>query len=140
MRYVAWGRLRKDGDNDRVLGFLPAAFRPRENEEFLSLNWLEWFGGEQSSQIKASVMMFRKTMNVGSKSAFGIGNVRKIKEICRAHSISVRIVYEPKDDNSAHAGIRRLPRDDLALLEALAADAFVDLVHNAAIPQADSAC
>ena len=68
------------------------------------------------------------------------GNVRKIKEICRAHSISVRIVYEPKDDNSAHAGIRRLPRDDLALLEALAADAFVDLVHNAAIPQADLAC
>jgi hypothetical protein len=70
------------------------------------------------------------------ESAFGIGNVNKIKEVCRAYSASVRIVYEPKDNNPAHAGIRRLPRDDFALLEALATNAFVDLVHNAAIPQA----
>ena len=140
MRYVAWGRLRKDGDDHRVLGFLPEAFRRRENEEFLSLNWLEWFGGEPESQIKASVLMFRETIDVGTKSAFGIGNVNKIKEVCRAYGASVRIVYEPESNNPAHAGIRRLPRDDFALLEALVADAFVDLVHNAAIPQATSAC
>lgn len=140
MRYVAWTRLRKDGDDDRVLGFLPVAFQRRENEESLSLNWLEWFGGDRDSQIKASVIMFRKTIDVGTKSAFGVGNVRKIRDVCRAHNANVRIVYEPIDDNPAHVGIRRLPRDDLALLEALAADAFVDLVHNAAIPQADSAC
>jgi hypothetical protein len=133
MRYVPWGRLRRDGD-DNVLGFLPQAFQRRENEDSLSVNWLERFEGEQDSQITASVMMFRKTISVGTKSAFGIGNVGKIKDVCRAHSASVRIVYEPTDDNHAHASIRRLPRDDITLLEALAAEAFAELVHNTAIP------
>ncbi len=73
-------------------------------------------------------------MDVGGKSAFGIGNVAKIKEVCRANGATVRIVYEPRDDNNSHSGIRRLPRDDFTLLEALAADAFVELIHNTAVP------
>jgi hypothetical protein len=42
-------------------------------------------------------------------------------------------VPEPKDDWPAHAGIRRLPRDDLDLLEALATDAFTEIVLNETI-------
>jgi hypothetical protein len=80
------------------------------------------------------VKTFRRTLNVGTKSAFGIGNVARIKEVCRARGASVRIVYEPEDDNPSHAGIRRLPRDDVILLDALAADAFLEMIHNAAIP------
>jgi hypothetical protein len=81
-----------------------------------------------------SVKTFRQTITVRTKSAFGIGNVAKIKEIGRANGASVRIVYEPTDNNPSHSAIRRLPRDDLSLLEALAADAFVELVQNTAIP------
>jgi hypothetical protein len=133
MRYVPWGRLRRDGD-DNVLGFLPEAFQRRENEDSLSVNWLEHFAGDRDSQITASVRMFRNSITVGTKSAFGIANVGKIKDVCRDNGATVRIIYEPTDSNPGHAGIRRLPRDDLSLLEALAADAFVELVHNAAIP------
>jgi hypothetical protein len=133
MRYVAWGRLRKDAD-DNVLGFLPHAFQRRETEDALSVNWLEYFPGDRPTQITASVKVFRQTIDVGSKSAFGVANVAKIKTLCRDHGSPVRIIYEPTDTNPAHTAIRRLPRDDLSLLEALAVDAFVDLVPNAAIP------
>jgi hypothetical protein len=135
MRYVPWGKLRRDGD-DNVLGFLAEAFKLRPDETYLSVNWLEHFEfeGDREAQIQASVKTFRKTLNVGAKSAFGIGNVARIKEVCSARDVDVRIVYEPKDENQSHSAIRRLPRDDAMLLDALAADAFVELIHNRAIP------
>lgn len=133
MRYVPWGKLRKDEDLN-VIGFLGEAFTLKPDEDSLSVNWLEYFQGDREARIHASVKTFRTTLKVGTKSAFGIGNVAKVKEVCRARGANVRIVYEPKDDNKSHSGIRRLPRDDTILLDALAADAFAELIHNAAIP------
>jgi hypothetical protein len=47
----------------------------------------------------------------------------------------VRVVHEPDlPKNPGHSAIRRLPRDDLNLLDALAADAFTDRVKNIDIP------
>jgi hypothetical protein len=132
MRYVPWKKLLTDKD-DNVLGFLGEAFKLKPNEPSLSVNWIEWFGGDREANIRAAVKMFRSKLKVGSKSAFGIGNVAKIKDVCRANGASVRIVHEPKDDNKSHSGIRRLPPDDFTLLDALAADAFVELIHNTAI-------
>jgi len=132
MRYVPWTRLRKDGD-ENVIGFLPEAFVLREGEQSLSLNWLEYFSGDRNQKIRESVNVFRRVRKVGPKSAYGIGNVRRTKEVCEANGARVRIVYEPDDDNPAHAGIRRLPRDDLSLLDAIATEAFTELVRNAEI-------
>lgn len=129
MRYVPWGKLRRDGD-DNVLGFLGEAFKLRPDENSLSVNWLEYFEGDRDAKIQASVRTFRRTIKVGTKSAFGIGNVGKIKDVCRTRGASVRIVYEPIDDNQSHSGIRRLPRDDTILLDALAADAFAERIDN----------
>lgn len=133
MRYVPWGKLRRD-DDDRVVGFLGDAFKLRSDEESLSVNWLEYFEGDRDAEIRASVMTFRSTLKVGTKSAFGIGNVGKIKEICRSRGANVRIVHEPMDDNKSHSALRRLPRDDTILLDALAADAFAELIHNTDVP------
>lgn len=94
----------------------------------------EYFDGDREAKIQTSVRVFRKIMDVGGKSAFGIGNVAKIKEVCRANGANARIVYEPRDNNQSHSAIRRLPLDDFTLLEALAADAFVELIRNAAVP------
>jgi hypothetical protein len=136
MRYVAWGRLRKDGD-DNVVGFLPQAFQRREDEDYLSVNWLEFHDGDRETQLSLSVWAMRDSFErpLGAKSAFAIGNVGKVKEACQTAGSRVRIVHEPDEPiNPAHAGIRQLPRDDLSLLEALAADAFAERVHNADIP------
>jgi hypothetical protein len=130
MRYVPWSKLRRD-EKEQVIGFLPTAFELRENEQSLSLNWLEYFSGDRNHKIRESVDTFRRVRKVGAKSAYGIGKVGQIKDICDAHGARVRIVYEPDVDNLAHAGIRRLPPDDLSLLDALASQAFTELVHNA---------
>jgi hypothetical protein len=133
MRYVPWSKLRKD-ENENVIGFLPQAFELRDGELSLSLNWLEYFSGDRNQRIRESVNMFRATRDkVGAKSAYGIGNVRRVKEVCDSNGARVRIVYEPDAANPAHAGIRRLPRDDLSLLAALATQAFVELVRNTQI-------
>jgi len=51
MRFVPWGRLRKDED-DNVLGFLGDAFKLKPNEDHLSVNWLEYFGGDEMRRYK----------------------------------------------------------------------------------------
>lgn len=129
MRYVSWTKLRKDEDN-RIIGFLPQAFELRPTETSLSVNWLEYFQGDRVSQIRDSVRLFRNTYDVKPKSAFGIGNIGKIRETCSAAGTRVRIVYDPTKDNKSHAVVRNLLREEQSLLDALAADAFVELIHN----------
>lgn len=134
MRYVPWGRLRRDED-DNVLGFNPDAFELRPGEESLSVDWMEFFS-DPATRERDAVWAMRKTRGVGAKSAFAIGNVGKIKETCLVRGAKIRIVYEPEANNPAHSAIRRLPRDDIILLAALAEDAFARMVKNADIPVA----
>ncbi|MGT2502529.1 hypothetical protein ACVOMS_20245 [Bradyrhizobium guangxiense] len=42
VRYVPWARLRKD-EEDNVIGILGAAFRLRDEEDYLSATWAEFF-------------------------------------------------------------------------------------------------
>jgi hypothetical protein len=119
------------------LGVLPQAFQLRPQEEFLSVNWLEYYGGDSQTQIRMSVWAIRDSFvkPLGPKSAFAVANVGRIKEIAGTAGTRVRITHEPNGDvNPAHAGIRQLPRDDMALFEALAADAFSGLVNNREVP------
>lgn len=140
MRYVPWSKLRKDED-DNVLGFNPQAFQLRQNdgfpngwEESLSVNWVEYFKNPET-QVRDCVWAMRKTRTAGTKSAFAVGNVGKIKQICLNRGFKVRVLHEPTDNDPAHAAIRRLPPDDLTLLEALAEDAFTDMIRNTALPE-----
>jgi hypothetical protein len=130
MRRVSWSKLRKDED-ENVIGFLPQAFELRPDEAYLSVNWLEYFDGDHEQRIKQTVNAFRKKFAVGKKTVFGIAKVGKVKGICRANGTTVRIVYSPTTDHPSHAAVNNFPRDDLALLEAMAADAFVESVRSA---------
>jgi hypothetical protein len=130
MRSVPWNKLRKDED-ENVVGFLPQAFELRPDESYLSVNWLEYFDGDHEQRTKKAVNAFREKFSVGKKAVFGIAQVGKIKEVCRANGTTVRIAYAPTADHPSHAAINNFPRDDLALLDAMAADAFVDSVRSA---------
>ena len=134
IRHVPWARLRKDED-DNILGFLPQAFALRPIEDSISVNWLEYFDGDHATRTKKAIQGLRITKPIGGKSAFGIGNVGNIKEICKKNGALVRIVYAPTNGNPPHSAIRHLPRDDLSLLKALVTDAFCEFVLNADIAQ-----
>lgn len=133
MRYVPWSRLLKD-EMGNVLGFFPQAFELRDNDQYLSVNWLEYFGGDSESNKRDSVHAFRRTLDVGPKSAFGIGNVGEIKRACSSSGAKARIVHRPRADNQAHSGIYGVPREDLNLLQMLAQDVFAELVRNCDVP------
>lgn len=136
MRHVPWARLRKDEDGN-VLGILPQALQLRPQEEYLSVNWVEFYDGDEQTRIQNSVWAIRDSFEkpLGPKSGFAIANVGTIKEVSVASGSRVRVTHEPKDDvNPAHAGIRQMPRDDLALLEAMATDAFTELISNQTVP------
>jgi hypothetical protein len=137
MRHVKWKLLRRDDDGINVIGFLPQAFELGPKDDYLSVNWIEHGEGDWETRIRDSVWGIRRarpSIGSGGKSRYGIGNVGKIKEVCEHNNARVRITHEPEDNNLGHAGIRRLPRDDLTLLAALADDAFTGMVENIAIP------
>lgn len=133
IRHVPWSKLFKDEDCN-VLGFLPQAFELRPDEDALSVAWVEYYD-DPATRVRDTIWGIRRARKVGAKSAFAVGNVGKIKETClAAANVRVRVVPEPLERWPAHAAIRRLPHDDLALLEALASAAFVDLVSNQSVP------
>lgn len=83
VRYVPWTRLRKD-EEENVIGVLGAAFRLRDEEEYLSATWAEFFpGATHQDRIVASVRTLRaSSINVRPKSGFAIGCVGEIKRAC----------------------------------------------------------
>ncbi len=141
LRRVPWARLRRD-DHDNVLGFLPSAFELRDGEEALSVNWVEYHQGathaERVVQCVAELRAAagRQGKQIGQKAGFGIADVGRVRDVCSGRLKAVRIVYTPTQEIPSHASIKKLPKDDFELLEALAADAFTEMVMNRDIPAA----
>jgi hypothetical protein len=132
MRHVPWSKLRRD-DNDNVVGFLPQAFERRVEEDALSVSWVDHHPS-RATAIDDAVREIRQIRKVGKTSAFAVALAGKVREICAAAGHSgIRIVHEPLDDWPSHAGIRRIPRDDLVLLEALATEAFTQMLPNQSV-------
>ena len=130
MRHVPWKKLLRD-EHDKVIGFLPQAFERRPQEEALSVNWLEHFGANKQKNIELCVLDLRKARRVGKADAFGIANVGVLKQVCSENGgVKIRVSYTPNGGNPSHTGVFHLPNDDLALLDAVAADAFVEMVKN----------
>ncbi len=130
MRHVSFKRLMKD-ENGNPIGFLPEAFKLKEKEKGLSVNWLEYFKGSHQLKIEASVNKFRETRDIKKSSAFGIAVVKIVQDVCdKLGATKVRIVLDEQSDNKSHSIIIRLPKDDLALCESLAVTAFIDCVYD----------
>jgi len=133
VRYVPWARLRKDED-ENVVGVLGAAFRLRDNEEFLSATWAEFCKGKTHDEcVSAAVKAIRASkVEVKPRSGFAIGRVRKIKDVCFAESrlYKIRVIHEREDDNEAHVAVRRWPKDNDDLLELIAEEAWNIILLN----------
>jgi hypothetical protein len=134
LRLVSPSRLRKD-ENNVVIGVLHTAFERKPDEEGLSVTWLEYFAGTRPDQEVAAVHAMRASnISPGKNAAFAIGNVGAIVDTCTDCGHKVRIIHWPEPDNKAHAEIRQLPRDDLQLLERLAATVWSATILNNVIP------
>jgi hypothetical protein len=136
VRYVPWARLRKD-EEDNVIGVLGSAFKLRDNEQYLSATWAEFFPGPHADCIVAAIKVIRNSrMQVKPRSGFAVGNVRRVKDTCVADEKKhkIRVIHEPEADNTAHTALRGWPRDNDPLLELLAEDAWSETILNKNVP------
>ena len=133
LRCVPWSKLKKDED-DHVLGFEYTAF-VRKNEAGLSCTWIDFFDDVSGDNITLAVQATRRNISVGGKAVFAIGNVGRIIEANKERGYKIRIVHAPEDENPAHSEVLRLTRDDIELLDYLAAEIWCEMVHNKDVPE-----
>jgi hypothetical protein len=119
MRYVPRSRLRRDED-DNVLGILPQAFANRNGEEFLSVNWLEYFKQDKTSNLRGCVDAQRATLDVGRNCVYAVAVVDKVKLVCLKKQKPVRVVYQPTKNNLAHSALHVQHNEDLNVMSELA--------------------
>jgi hypothetical protein len=136
LRYVPWTKLRRD-EEDNVIGVLGIAFRLREDEEYLSATWMEFFPGAKAVSAEAAIKAIRASkLTVTAKSGFALGNVKVIKDACEANARrhKIRIIHEEADDNRAHAALRGWPHDNEDLLSLIADEVWSETILNKDIP------
>ncbi|WP_457660166.1 MULTISPECIES: hypothetical protein [Sinorhizobium] len=137
VRLASWAKLRKDED-DNVVGVLPQAFHLRDDEEYLSVTWCEYFAGSPDEQARCAVEAVRNSkLKVGSKARFVFGTVGNIRAAAESRPVApkLRFIHEPEEDNVAHTAIRRWPREDHELFDLLAEEAWSNLVDAVAADQ-----
>lgn len=95
-----------------------SAFRPREGEDYLSVNWLEFF---ETPNLSTAVQMVRtvfdsKGYRTRPNGRFVALNVRDIKSVARASGeSSLDVEHVPLADDESHAGIIGYTVDDFEI-------------------------
>ena len=95
---------------------MAAAFRPRRDEDYLSVNWLEYFGAQDA---RAAVNLVRETFRrkgygVRKNGRFAVLNIGTAKSAVRGSlDRLLRVEYMPLDDDPSHSGIVGFTTDDL---------------------------
>ncbi len=126
VRHVNRKKLRTD-ECGNVLGILPQALELKPNEEYLSVNWLEYFDGDQKTRLRKTKSAMSADRTLGPTSVLSIGNVANIKSLCSSHGTNVRIAYVPEPPNNpAHSAIYHLHSEELELLDMLASSVFTE--------------
>ena len=120
-----------------VEGGLPmaSAFIPRRGEEYLSVNWLEYFG---ESNLTAAVERVREVFRVkryrvrqnGRFAMLNVGAARTAAHEGVDRALSIKRL--PVDNDRSHAAIRGYGSDDLAVAVELVALVTRQDVHPAA--------
>ena len=104
MRIVPYKKQRRDGD-DRLVGFNAQAFELRPDEDYLSKNWLEYFGGTHTANVAACIAAIKTNRATGTKTRFGVAQVGTVKRLAQHNTKRVRIVYAPSQNNESHAAV-----------------------------------
>ena len=112
---------------------LTSAFKLRNGEEHLSINWIEYFDEPDLSRAVQRVReAFRnKRYTLRPQGRFAVLNVGAVKTaVLEAVGKALRIDHLPRNDDPSHAGILGYTADDLSVaveLKALVRDQDVYL-------------
>jgi hypothetical protein len=133
-RWIKPRQIGKDDDGNVVLDnqgqpafIAPDAFALAEDEDGLSVTWLQHFALARANHLPAAAEAFRQSVpsqRLSGKSAFAIGSVGDILATGREHGSKLRVLQDPVPGNSGHSEIRRYPHEVGLLQEAMANQVF----------------
>jgi hypothetical protein len=138
LRCVKNKHLIKDHSN-AVIGCYPDVFKLRTDADFiartgnqeqsLSVNWVEHFKGNEEQKIAATIKDFMSA-RTGKPPKFTKLNVGVFKGVCKSYSAQVRIVHDAdkKSKIKSHSSIRKLPQDNYILFNDLCDLAYDSLL------------
>ena len=126
LRYAKWKDLRKD-ENDQILGFNPQTFQLRDQEDYLSASWVDYFKPAAGS-LSQALESFSRRRTVKAKDRFALGIVSRIKDACGQHGLRIRVTREVEPGFDEHCGLRQY-RNVAELLDLLAAEAWAQIVE-----------
>ena len=134
-RFVPYRRQHRDFETNAVLGAFTTAFELRPVDKGgLSVTWVEHFGPLSPKSCAAAANAFKKSTRdrkLSGNALFAIGEVRKIKQATQRSGTPARVVHEPTRRNPAHAAIRRIDKNVVEVLDAMAQQAFAELRDKA---------
>ena len=103
------------------------AFRPRKIDNYLSVNWIEYFRDiERDEQIEEIRRAFiSKDFDLKENAKFAVVNVGDVREYVRQNSQDSRAlrVYREEDDDPqdpSHSGIHGYSWDDILIADLIA--------------------
>ena len=101
------------------------AFMLREDEQSLSVNWLEELRcSDRTSEVRALQDLYaRKMTRVGAGARIAILNVGTLRTKVASESSDrrlLRVLHDPEPDDSSHSGIYEIPYDDDLVAELIA--------------------
>jgi hypothetical protein len=94
-----------------------ASFMLRMGEEFLSVNWMEHFGGTDQ---KAQIAKIREhiELSLAKFGLFAVLNVgRVIDQVQRFGEKQLTILHEPSQGDPSHCGVHGYQHEDLLVAE-----------------------
>ena len=106
-------------ENGQVTG---TAFRPRQVDEYLSVNWLEFFHlADRQEEIREIRKVLR--LEPGAKAKIAVLNVGETISYVRTQSPDARnlsVLHEPEEDDPSHSGIYGFRYDDHLIADLIA--------------------
>ena len=113
---------------------MAAAFRLRQDEGCLSVNWVEYLGAPDlpAAVERIREVFRRKNYALRANGRFAVQNVGADKTaVYEGVGYSLRFDHLPLDDDQSHAGIFGYTADDLAVAAELAVLVAPPDVHRA---------
>lgn len=116
-RYCRGSSVESNGTINRM------AFRIRNEEEYLSVNWLEFLKKpSREEEIDEIQNVLRKKLTLGSRSRIAVANVGSLIDHIRAERI-LKVQHEPEPEDQSHSGIFGYGIDD-DLIELMISEVF----------------
>jgi hypothetical protein len=110
------------------------AFQPRANEDYLSVNWLEYFGSLSTTDAVRRIqeMFVSKGYTLKENGRFAVLNVKDVRNIGREDGRDLlRLEHFPLENDQSHAGIFGYSTDDFMIALDLRALVSLEDVYDA---------